>query len=65
MYIRRYLYALHKAMHEIPGIRVIGYFYWSLLDNYEWAEGYHMKFGLYEVNSSSFSFSRSLANTDH
>ena len=31
-------------------IDIWGYFYWSLLDNYEWAEGYHMKFGLYEVD---------------
>jgi beta-glucosidase len=32
------------------GIDIRGYFYWSLLDNYEWVESYHMKFGLYEVD---------------
>ncbi len=47
-FIRRYLYALQRAMQE--GCPVRGYFYWSLLDNFEWAEGYDMKFGLYQVD---------------
>ncbi len=48
LFIRRYLYAMSRAMQE--GCDVRGYFYWSLLDNFEWAEGYDMKFGLYEVD---------------
>jgi beta-glucosidase len=32
------------------GIPVIGYLYWSLLDNYEWADGYGARFGLVGVN---------------
>ncbi|MBI4394862.1 MAG: glycoside hydrolase family 1 protein [Candidatus Omnitrophica bacterium] len=32
------------------GAPVIGYFYWSLLDNYEWADGFEPRFGLIEVN---------------
>ncbi len=32
------------------GARVNGYFVWTLLDNFEWAEGYHPKFGLVHVN---------------
>ncbi|MCR4336304.1 MAG: family 1 glycosylhydrolase, partial [Candidatus Omnitrophica bacterium] len=36
------------AMEE--GAPVIGYLYWSLLDNYEWAEGFVPRFGLIEVN---------------
>ena len=47
-FIRRYLYAMSKAIEE--GCDVRGYYYWSLLDNFEWAEGYSMRFGLYEMN---------------
>ena len=47
-YIERYLYALSVAISE--GIDVQGYYYWSLMDNFEWAFGYDMKFGLYEVD---------------
>jgi beta-glucosidase len=32
------------------GARVNGYFVWTFLDNFEWAEGYHPKFGLVHVN---------------
>lgn len=48
LFIRRYLFALSEAIKE--GCDVRGYFYWSLMDNFEWTEGYDMKFGLYEVN---------------
>ncbi len=32
------------------GVPVEGYFYWSMLDNYEWAWGYHKRFGLVRVD---------------
>jgi beta-glucosidase len=48
LFIRRYLYALSRAVRD--GLDVRGYFYWSLLDNFEWAEGFSMRFGLYEVD---------------
>lgn len=50
-YIRSYLKALHRTIEN--GIDVRGYFYWSLLDNFEWAYGFEKCFGLIEVNSKT------------
>lgn len=47
-YMYRYLSALHQAMEE--GIPVIGYTAWSIMDNFEWAEGYDPRFGLIYVD---------------
>jgi len=47
-WIRRYLAALKRAMNE--GVDVRGYYYWTLIDNFEWAEGYDMRFGLFGVD---------------
>ncbi|WP_309381897.1 GH1 family beta-glucosidase [Cerasicoccus frondis] len=47
-FISRYLIQLHRAIQE--GIDIRGYFYWSLLDNFEWQEGYRQRFGLVHVD---------------
>mmetsp|Transcript_17381 Transcript_17381/g.22318 ORF Transcript_17381/g.22318 Transcript_17381/m.22318 type:complete len:633 (-) Transcript_17381:84-1982(-) len=48
LYIARYMYAMSKAIRK--GCNVQGYYYWSLMDNFEWSLGYGPKFGLYEVD---------------
>jgi beta-glucosidase len=47
-FIRDHLAAVSVAVRE--GIDVRGYFHWSLLDNFEWAEGFEPRFGLYRVD---------------
>ncbi|AEH51094.1 beta-galactosidase BgaS [Pseudothermotoga thermarum] len=43
-----HLYAVEKAIED--GIDVRGYLHWSIVDNYEWARGYTMRFGLAETD---------------
>jgi beta-glucosidase len=46
-YLISHLKAMHKAIKK--GANVKGYLYWSLLDNFEWAEGLKARFGLVRV----------------
>ncbi|MGB0445953.1 MAG: GH1 family beta-glucosidase [Pseudomonadales bacterium] len=47
-YVRRHLLNLRQAAND--GVDVAGYFYWSILDNFEWAFGYQQRFGLVHVD---------------
>lgn len=47
-YMDEYLHNLKRAIAE--GIPVLGYLHWSLMDNFEWAEGYAPRFGLIHVD---------------
>ncbi|HOZ34599.1 MAG TPA: family 1 glycosylhydrolase, partial [Tabrizicola sp.] len=66
-----HLAATRQAIAD--GANVKGFFYWSLLDNYEWAEGYEKRFGLVHVDfdtlvrtpkSSYHTLARALARND-
>jgi beta-glucosidase len=47
-YLRRYLAEVHDAI--AAGARVKGYFVWTLMDNFEWAEGFTKRFGIVHVD---------------
>ncbi len=47
-YLHRHIEQLRNAADE--GVPVQGYFQWSMLDNFEWAEGYRKRFGLVHVD---------------
>jgi beta-glucosidase len=47
-YLIAHLNAVARAIQD--GVKVQGYFWWSLLDNFEWDKGFDPRFGLYEVD---------------
>ncbi|MGD0059742.1 MAG: GH1 family beta-glucosidase [Verrucomicrobiia bacterium] len=47
-FTRRYLLALERAL--LDGVDIRGYFHWSILDNFEWADGFKERFGLIHVD---------------
>lgn len=46
--MEQYLKNVEKAVNE--GVKIIGYFAWSLLDNFEWGSGFTKRFGLIRVD---------------
>ncbi len=50
-YTTRYLLAARRALAD--GVDLRGYFYWTLIDNFEWAEGFRQRFGLIYVDFAS------------
>ena len=55
--LRENLAAVHRSIRS--GVDVRGFFYWSLLDNFEWQFGYTKKFGLLAVDFTDAKLSRS------
>ena len=50
-YYKHYINQVLKTIKE-DEVNVKGYYAWSLLDNFEWGNGYTEKFGLHRVNMS-------------
>ncbi len=51
-FLKSHIEVLEKALLEGTDIR--GYYYWSLLDNFEWVKGFGPRFGLYHVDYETF-----------
>jgi beta-glucosidase/6-phospho-beta-glucosidase/beta-galactosidase len=51
-FIGAYVAQVHRAIED--GIGVIGYMHWSLIDNWEWWDGFGGRFGLAETNFDTF-----------
>lgn len=51
-YIYAHLKNIHLAIEK--GVNVIGYLYWSLMDNFEWDKGFGPRFGLIEIDYSTY-----------
>jgi len=49
--ILTHLAAMHRALEE--GVRVKGLYFWSLVDNFEWADGFSARFGLVRLDSAT------------
>lgn len=47
-YLRQYLTGAHRAIQD--GVKLDGYYVWSLMDNFEWALGYSKRFGLIYID---------------
>ena len=50
-YLRDHIAAARRALAD--GVKLKGYFAWSLLDNFEWSEGYSRRFGIIHVDFAS------------
>jgi beta-glucosidase len=51
-FIREHLKSIRRAISE--GVNVMGYVYWSLIDNYEWDNGLGARFGIVEVDYHTY-----------
>mmetsp|Transcript_10695 Transcript_10695/g.25363 ORF Transcript_10695/g.25363 Transcript_10695/m.25363 type:complete len:137 (-) Transcript_10695:238-648(-) len=60
--VTSYINAVWEAINNY-GVNVTGYTYWSLLDNFEWADGYKYRFGLVRVDFNTKSKVRELKSS--
>ncbi|MFH0913059.1 MAG: glycoside hydrolase family 1 protein [Candidatus Omnitrophota bacterium] len=51
-FIEEHLRSVHSAMRQ--GVKVLGYIYWSLIDNFEWDKGFSPRFGLIGVDYHTY-----------
>jgi beta-glucosidase len=51
-YVSAHLKSVYLAMEK--GVNVIGYLYWSLMDNFEWDKGFSPRFGLIDIDYSTY-----------
>ena len=51
-FIRQHLKNIYLAISA--GVKLLGYIYWSLIDNYEWDKGFGPRFGLIEVDYNTY-----------
>jgi beta-glucosidase len=58
-YYRLYMQSAERAAAE--GYPLMGYFAWSLMDNFEWSKGYHERFGIHYVNYETLERTRKLS----
>jgi beta-glucosidase len=52
VFIAEVLRGVRRALDD--GVDIRGYFVWSLLDNFEWSNGYGPKFGLHSIDPVTF-----------
>ncbi|MGD8398297.1 MAG: glycoside hydrolase family 1 protein [Anaerolineae bacterium] len=50
-FLLAHLAQMHRALEE--GVDVRGYYHWSFVDNFEWAEGWDLRFGLFALNEKT------------
>ncbi|XP_054795431.1 beta-glucosidase 13-like [Prosopis cineraria] len=62
-YIKSHLAQVHRAIKD--GVNVKGYFEWALLDNFEWSDGYSVRFGMVHVDFEDESRKRTPKKSAH
>lgn len=60
-YMKKHVDVVERCLRD--GLNIKGYFYWTLLDNYEWLQGLDARFGLYRVDFDTLERSPTFAGT--